>query len=253
MSFPSQSRQSMILCLVLSFQAGWINTGGFLACHRFVTHTTGFATMFGVELASKNLVTAAGMLSVPLFFLCGSMISAFFIDRNLHLPMREQRRPVDGRGPDFSSVFFLMSLTLVFICIAGILGEFGKFGEPLALTRDYILLSLLCLTSGLQNALVTTAYGGVVRTTHLTGLTTDLGIGIVRVLFPQSEVSKVNEKKANTLRMLIILHFILGSTGAGFLFMNIEYGGFLIPLGISASLFVLSLIQLHPNSLKEIT
>lgn len=251
MSFPSQSRQSMVLCLVLSFQAGWINTGGFLACHRFVTHTTGFATMFGVELVSRNIATAIGMLSVPLFFLCGAMISAFFIDRNLQFPSQDKNEDFEGRAPDFSSVFFLMMLTLAIVCAAGLLGKFGQFGEPLALTRDYILLSLLCLTSGLQNALVTTAYGGVVRTTHLTGLTTDLGIGIVRVLFPKSEMKKNLEIKANTLRLLIIGHFILGSTLAGFLFVMVEYAGFLIPLIISTSLFFMSLIQLRPRQLKE--
>ena len=207
--------------------------------------------MFGFELVSQNLATAVGMLSVPLFFLCGSMISAFFIDRNLPLSIHNQSRDDEGQSPDFSTVFFLMTLILGLISAAGLLGQFGTFGEPLHLTRDYILLSLLCLTSGLQNALVTTAYGGVVRTTHLTGITTDLGIGLVRVIFPKSEIKKNNEKKANQLRILIITHFIVGSTLASFLFVSIQYAGFLIPFLISFTLFIMSLIQLRPELPKE--
>ena len=63
------------------------------------------------------------------------------------------------------------------------LGWFGEFGEPLRLKRDYLLLALLCTASGLQNAVVSSLSGSIIRTTHLTGTTTDLGIGLIRVLY----------------------------------------------------------------------
>ncbi len=39
---------------LLSFNAGCINAGGFLATGRFVSHVTGFATFFGVDLANRE-------------------------------------------------------------------------------------------------------------------------------------------------------------------------------------------------------
>ena len=64
---------------VLSFLAGNVNAGGFLAVERFVTHVTGFATLFGIEIANGRLDQALGILSVPLFFLIGSTVSAYLI------------------------------------------------------------------------------------------------------------------------------------------------------------------------------
>src|SRR4051812_2049393 len=81
--------QNVAIWLSMAFQAGAINAGGFLACHRFVTHATGFATLFGTEFTQGHLTTAFSMLSVPLFFLIGAMISGFFIDRRL----RRNERP----------------------------------------------------------------------------------------------------------------------------------------------------------------
>ena len=33
---------------LLAFLGGHVNAGGYLACHRFVSHVTGFATLAGV-------------------------------------------------------------------------------------------------------------------------------------------------------------------------------------------------------------
>lgn len=223
-------RLNIGIWLSLAFQSGIINTGGFLACHRFVTHTTGFATLIGVELAQDNLILSLGMLTVPVFFLLGAMISAYFIDHNL----------LRAKKPRYSVVLFLMTLCMAVITIAGALGFFGSFGEDLILTRDYVLLALLCLASGLQNACITSAFGAVVRTTHLTGTTTDLGIGLVRIISGIHHHTFRQEYRATLIRAGLIGFFILGSFSS-FLFQQIKYLGFLIPFMISLSLWIMSL------------
>lgn len=52
---------------LLSFNGGCINAGGFLATGRFVSHVTGFATLFGVDMANSQIDAALGILSVPIF------------------------------------------------------------------------------------------------------------------------------------------------------------------------------------------
>ncbi|MFN7825685.1 MAG: YoaK family protein [Pseudobdellovibrionaceae bacterium] len=230
-SLADYDKKNAIIWLSLAFQAGAINAGGFLACHRFVTHTTGFATHFGAEAAQGHWVSALGMLSVPLFFLLGSMTSGFFVDHRL----------AHSREPHYSWSFGLMFLTMLFVTVAGHNGVFGEFGAPLNMTRDYLLLALLCWCSGLQNATMTSASGAVVRTTHLTGLTTDLGIGLVRALshINNDQVRK-NEVLANWMRIGLIGAFILGSFAASFVFLNEQYSAFAIPALISLVLTVVA-------------
>lgn len=229
-NFSHFSKQSVIVWLSLAFQAGAINTGGYLACHRFVTHTTGFATLFGEETAKGSFLTGLGMLSVPVFFLVGSMLSAFYIERSI----------LNNERPRYSSVFLIMSSFLAIVVLMGSAGIFGEFGRPADLASDYTLLALLSLTSGMQNATVTSAFGAVVRTTHLTGITTDLGIGIMR-MFYKNVKNHNKETKANWMRMGIILCFILGSLISSIIFFKVAYFGFAIPFAISVLLLIFSI------------
>jgi uncharacterized membrane protein YoaK (UPF0700 family) len=226
------SPRNAAVWMSLAFQAGIINTGGFLACHRFVTHTTGFGTLFGVELSKGDFFEGLGMLSVPLFFLIGTMISATFVDQKI----------LKHQLPNYPLVFAIMTVLLFLVTVGGKAGYFGTFGEDLSLVRDYALLAILAFSSGLQNATVTSVFGAVVRTTHLTGLTTDLGIGCVRLFTGTYKLAKDNEIKATWMRLAIIGSFVAGSFSA-FVYLHNQYLGFAIPTLISFVLFVVSFKQ----------
>ncbi|PIS11113.1 MAG: DUF1275 domain-containing protein [Bdellovibrio sp. CG10_big_fil_rev_8_21_14_0_10_47_8] len=223
--------KNMAIWLSMAFQGGAINAGGFLACHRFVSHTTGFATYFGTEFSQGHWNAALGMLTVPLFFLLGAAISGFFVDRRLVLHQR----------PLYTWMFAFISFAMLFISFFGELGSFGTFGEPMEISQDYGMLALLCLCSGIQNGTITSASGAVVRTTHMTGITTDLGLGLVRVFaIGQSKQTKVAEARANGMRTGLIVSFLLGSTVSSYLFFHIQYLGFLMPCLISFLLTVVA-------------
>lgn len=212
----------------MAFQAGILNIGGFMACHRFVSHITGFATFFGHEINQTDNSHAFGMLTVPLFFLFGCMLSGQLVDIRLKLHKRPKYYLT------FGLIFFLICIVLVF----GVFGYFGKFGQPLEVSRDYALLALLCLTCGIQNGTITTVSKSVIRTTHLTGVTTDLGIGIVRFLNRKNLQGEIgNEVHANLMRAGIIFFFGFGSVLGGYVFNKLEYLGFLIPTLTSGILF----------------
>lgn len=100
----------------------------------------------------------------------------------------------------------------------------------------------LSFTCGVQNGTITTVSRSVIRTTHLTGVTTDLGIGIVRYLHRKSlNIEIQNEVRANLMRLGIILFFGLGSVVGGFVFTKFGYAAFAIPVITSGVLFVLML------------
>jgi uncharacterized membrane protein YoaK (UPF0700 family) len=209
---------------LLCFNGGAINVGGFLSTGNFVSHVTGFATMFGAELMGKELHIAFGLLSVPFFFLIGSFIAGLLIE----LPMHRNQKP------HFDWVMGLCTGCLLLVVLGGELFHFGQFGEPMVLRRDYILLALLCLASGLQNAAIAASSGSSIRTTHLTGLTTDLGLGISRVFTFNLQPDKLKyEIKANYFRIGSILAFILGSSIGAWVFYRLNYWGFILPASIS--------------------
>ena len=203
-----------------------------MACNKFVSHVTGFSTLFGVEMVQGDISTAAQVFLVPVFFLIGSLLSGFLIDGRMQRSLE----------PRYSLVFFFMTLSTATILGLGASHVFGAFGMTADMENDFLLLALLCFSCGLQNATVTSAYGAVVRTTHLTGLTTDLGVGLSKMLNRKIDVTKRrNEVKANLMRVGIIVSFTMGSLICGFIFVKANYWGFVIPFLISLGLLIFSL------------
>lgn len=225
----------------MAFQAGILNIGGFMACHRFVSHVTGFATFFGHEISQNNLLHALGMLVVPIFFLFGAMVSGQLVDVRLRL----------HKKPKYYISFSLIFLLLGLVFLGGISGFYGTFGIPLNTLSDYVLLILLCFVCGIQNGTITSVSKSVIRTTHLTGITTDLGIGLVRILNSNKfDDSMENEKKANLMRFGIIVFFGMGSVLGGYVFRRWEYYGFIIPFFTSGCLLlVMIFFQLKKGKL----
>lgn len=222
------TRSNIMVWLAMAFQAGFLNTGGFMACHRFVSHVTGFATFFGIEASHGNFNGALGMLAVPIFFLFGSMLAGELIDVRIKL----------HKKPKYFLTFGLIFCLTLIVFLAGILGFFGVFGGPLDIKHDYLLLALLCMICGIQNGTVTTVSKSVVRTTHLTGITTDLGLGLVRVFHGKKLPSlRDDEVKANLMRVGIIAFFGVGSVVASIVFLQMGYLGFVVPLFSSGLLF----------------
>lgn len=204
---------------LLSFSGGCINAGGFLATGRFVSHVTGFATLFGVDIMSGQIQAAIGILSVPVFFLLGAFLAGLMIDRPIYF----------GRKPHFDWVMGLSASCLFLVAAAGTLPHFGTFGDELSLRKSYALLALLCLASGLQNAAITSSSGRSVRTTHLTGLTTDLGIGLSRALTVRSKRDRFSKEMwSNYLRAGSIAAFVVGSAVGAGVFFRFGYSGFIL-------------------------
>jgi uncharacterized membrane protein YoaK (UPF0700 family) len=209
---------------LLSFLAGNVDVGGYMACRRFVTHVTGFATLIGADIAKGEWVSSLSMFSVPLFFIAGVMISAWLTERRLQL----------GLKPHFAIAMALVTLCLFLAGLGGVCGWFGQFGGEPSVKSDYLFLCLLCMASGLQNAIVTSYSASVVRTTHLTGITTDLGIGLIRVLFPTPDEGKLAlERRFNALRIGTIFAFIAGAIMGALVYSKFAYLGFLLPTAIA--------------------
>lgn len=224
-SISHYSPSNIAIWLVLAFQAGLLNIGGFLAGHAYVSHVTGFASSFGVALANGDRKTAYMVAGVPLLFLMGSMVSGFFVDLRLKL----------RKAPKYYITFGIMFVLILFIFLAGVTGFLGTFGSE---ESSYTLLCLMCFICGIQNGTISIVSRSVVRTTHLTGITTDLGLGLVRLMNKSHiQINEIQERNATLMRLGLIVFFITGSAAGGIIFTKMHFWGFLLPLSIAGALF----------------
>lgn len=215
--------QNIFLWFLLALQGGYLNVGGFLGVGRFVSHVTGFATLFGVEAYKNHWAVAFGMFATPIFFIGGTMVSAWFIER----------RRILGKQPWYSLIFLHIILCLICTGVLGYFGFFGDFGNHLDSVQNFYYLFILAYVCGLQNAVISSVSGSVIRTTHLTGPATDLGIGIVRYItkFPQPNK---RETFAAWCRFGIFVWFTVGSLVGAYIFSQYHFVGFIIPVLISS-------------------
>lgn len=151
--------------LLLACAAGFVNGFAFLLCQQFVTNVTGTVTRAGLELVHLGL--AAEYVIVFVSFVVGA-VAAVVVTRY---------RARQGAPDRWVLPLFVVVGVLCGVALAGRLGAFGPFGATLAADPPPVtLLSLLAFAAGLQNATVASTTGMSVRTTHLTGPTTDLGM-----------------------------------------------------------------------------
>lgn len=204
---------------LLSFVAGIVNVAGFLSVQRLTTNVTGHFA-FLVEAVFKFHFDKSFIFFLFIFFFfLGSFVSSFLVE----IITRKNER--------FIFVIPIVIESLILFTIA----FFGHFLIPEY--ANLIAFSLL-FTMGLQNSLVTIISGAIVRTTHLTGLFTDLGIELSQLFFYKSK--KLKDKLISTirLRLRIIIYFFSGGIVAGILYSRFELYTLILP----ASLLIAALL-----------
>ena len=189
------------LASLLSFVAGIVNVTGLFALQRLTTNVTGHFAFFADEMAKKNFSQAWVYLLYILAFLLG----AFFSNILVEIISRKNARFVNTI-PVSIEVFILV---------------FIAFLDPFTIeTHANTIACSLLFAMGLQNALVTSLSNSVVRTTHLTGLFTDLGIELSQLFFFKRPEQQKKLRSSVKLRFTIICFFFLGCVIGGLVYFN---------------------------------
>jgi uncharacterized membrane protein YoaK (UPF0700 family) len=211
----------------LSFGAGSVNAIAFLACQRFVTHITGILTHAGVDEGAWEL--ASEYLIVLLCFVLGAMSAVLLLDgRRLRGMVALPWLPLS-----------VVSVLLSGVALAGHAGWFGRFGAEVESTHDFVLLSILALAMGLQNASVANATGSLVRTTHMTGAATDLGVALAFLLIKNAPPdTRWAARRTAILRGSKMVAFVLGAVAAALIVPSLGYLSFFLPAVICVAVAV---------------
>jgi len=203
------------LGILLATIAGSLNAGGFLLLSEYTSHMTGHLSAMSGGLVYTNLIMLLDSLAAVAGFVAGAALSAALIAWG---QIRKNR-----------------------LCYALPLGVQGVLLASLALIsalpdaiEQRIAIITVCFVMGLQNATITRISGARIRTSHATGLITDMGIEIGRSLY--RIVSPHSGVQADTGRLWLYVQLVvafviggvMGAIGHGMIGWN-----FAIPPGLA--------------------
>ena len=176
------------------------------------TNVTGHAALFAEKLSQRDLRSAVTVGLWMLSFLGGAFTSGFYI----------------GKVGSDNRYAYTVPLVIEMVILL-LVGTFGYTFDKSTVETEYFAGSLL-FAMGMQNAMVTMISGAVVRTTHLTGMFTDLGIDLSALIVERRKQKGVISRIV--LRLVIISSFLLGGILGGFAFKVFTYHTFYIPVAV---------------------
>jgi uncharacterized membrane protein YoaK (UPF0700 family) len=186
----------------LSLTAGMVNSVGFLAFGTFVSHISGHTTRAAIEYSENHFQIASVFLYATLSFIFGAILTTLLLTG----------KTFENRTKRFSIPIFLEVVALVFVAVLG--PDFSNLSQEMPGLHVSILVNVCSFAMGLQNALMRRASGTIVRTTHMTGVATDIGIalGTSFIVFFRSTLSAFSQA--------LPLFSATNEAGEGYLFTN---------------------------------
>lgn len=155
------------LAVLLTLTAGIVNSVGFMAIALYTSHMTGLTAMLADTLAAGALDVALLCLVGITAFVAGAAACALLFNWG-------RRRGLRSR---YANVLLVEAMLVLLI---------GLVAEQLSTDgRSWALIALLGLTMGLQNAIITKISNAQIRTTHVTGMITDIGIELGKLAYPR--------------------------------------------------------------------
>ena len=210
----------------LAFIAGATNAGAFLAVRQYTSHMTGIVSSMADSLVLGDIRTAIAAFGALLSFVSGAAVSAILVNC-------ARRRQLQSE--------FALPLLLE----AALLLVFGLLGAWLSEVRSLfvpVTVMLLCFMMGLQNAVITKVSRSEIRTTHVTGLVTDIGIELGKLLYwnriqmdPRLRVS-ADRGRLTVLSLLMLGFFVGGVVGA----LGFQQFGYAMTVPLAVILIVLA-------------
>ena len=222
-------KSNLHLGMWLAFIAGAMNAGAYLAVRQYTSHMTGIVSSMADGLALGDLKLVLAGLGALFCFMVGAAVSEMLI--------------MWARNHKLQSEYALcLTLEALLLLAFGVLGEY--FRDIRGLFVSYTVM-LLCFTMGLQNAIITRISNALIRTTHMTGIATDIGIEIGRMCYWNRKVDKedasyirANRDRLDLFAILLVMFFIGGVAGA----FGFKYMGFWATVPLAMILMILAIV-----------
>jgi uncharacterized membrane protein YoaK (UPF0700 family) len=194
-------KHNLMLASSSAFVAGITDVAGLLAFLAFTSNVTGHVANLAKNILQQNFNSIISFAVWLLMFMIGAFVSNFIVQS---LKQKSYYRA-------HSAPIILEILVLLFVAIYG-----HNFYKETQLERQVVIGSLL-FAMGLQNGLVSNISGGLIKSTHLTGLFTDLGVELADWMHPLTGKSEEVKNKIYV-RVTILTFFIFGGLVGGYFF-----------------------------------
>lgn len=195
-------KHNLQIASLLSFVAGIVNVAGFLAIGKLTTNVTGHFAFFVDEIFKLNIWQSCIYFLYIFSFFLGSFSSSFIVEI------------VSRKNENYIYIIPTSMESFILLLI-------GIFGKSLLLENPNLIACSLLFAMGLQNSLVTRISNATVRTTHLTGLFTDLGIELSQLFFYREQEPRQKLFSSVKLRLTIISFFFIGGIIGGIFYSHI--------------------------------
>lgn len=219
------SNIDLVLAGLLSSIAGALNAVGFLIAGSFTANMTGNISAFADNLANGAVVMSFSFMGLVAAFVCGASMAALVIQAG---EKRKLRSIYALAITAEAAILLLLGMALIL-----------SFAHP----HETLLVIILSLVMGLQNAVTTMISRARVRTTHVSGMATDIGIELAAILGD----AKLRQDAMPKLKLhsLTLASFAIGGVCGALLFQLVGSWLFVIAASVLLLIAVPEALRAH--------
>ncbi len=221
---------NLLLAVFFAFIAGIINVFGLINLGVFTTNITGHVGELALSVETMRWQESKKVILWIFAFGFGSFTSAVLVNY-----LQDKMIQLSYALPIGIEIGLLIACFVL-----------NKTPENQA-----IQILILLYTMGLQNGIVSVVSGKVVRTTHLTGMVTDVGIGLGKLVLKKG--NQIFVRRSLLLNISIIIMFVTGGIIGTLITYKYQEKVLLIPiiLLISILLYDLKVIEKHGEKTSD--
>lgn len=208
-----------------AFSAGMVNVTSVIVFFAFTSNVTGHYAILAEEISKGNWYQASVVFAWIFMFFIGNFISNIIV-----INLNQKNSHLAHSAP----------LILEILCLLSI-GIYGQFYYRETLSETEIMVGIMLFAMGLQNGLTASISNFSVKSTHLTGLTTDVGILTAMFTKKQYRNNKLLRGKLSVL-LAIAASYISGGIIAGLIYFKVK---FLVFFAVSAVIGIIILYDYY--------
>lgn len=199
-------KENLMLASSTAFVAGSINVAGVIAFLAFTSNITGHVANLAKNVIDLDFRGVELFFVWLLLFFGGAFVSSFIINSFKH-----------------KSNYHAHAIPIVLeICILIFVAIYGNHFYQESETEREVVIGCILFAMGLQNSMVSIISGGLIKSTHLTGLITDLGAEVAEWIHPKAAKTTVVKNKI-FVRTTILSFYVFGGLMGAYLFNFFEF------------------------------
>jgi uncharacterized membrane protein YoaK (UPF0700 family) len=202
-------KQNLALASSTAFAAGIINVAGLVSFFAFTSSISGHMANLAKNMVTQNFYEISVFSIWMMLFFLGAFVSSFTVKSF-------------AKKNQYKAHAFPVVLEMLILLSVAIYGH--NFYKETKLERE-IVISLTIFAMGLQTGLVSIVSGGLIKSTSLASLFTDLGSEFAEYFYFGTNKDREIRNRIYV-RLTVLAFYFFGGLAGGFYFNKYEFGVF---------------------------